>query len=131
MPLLVATLLAGVQEEAPPDALVPMPLHPSRRRQRGFNQAVLLARGAARPLGLPVRDRDVRRVRDTGSLTDLPAASRRRALKGAFVVAKALPAHVAIVDDVMTTGASAESLTRVLKAAGVERVDVWTLARTP
>lgn len=54
LPLLVATLLAGVGNESPPDAVVPMPLHPSRRRQRGFNQAVLLARGVARPLGLPV-----------------------------------------------------------------------------
>lgn len=70
-------------------------------------------------------------MRDTGSLTDLPAVSRRRALKGAFVVERALPAHVAIVDDVMTTGSSAEALTRALTEAGVERVDVWTLARTP
>ncbi len=131
LPLLVATLLAPVNGEAAPDAVVPMPLHPSRRRQRGFNQAELLARGVARSLRLPVHDRGVRRVRDTGSLTDLAAASRRRVLKGAFVADGALPAHVAIVDDVMTTGSSAAALTRVLKEAGVERVDVWTLARTP
>jgi len=132
--LLSDTLLQAVRDtQAPPwpQALVPMPVHPARRRRRGFNQAQLLARELGRALGIPVCDRAVRRVRDTGSLTALDAAARRRALRGAFEADGPLPARVAIVDDVLTTGASAEALTVALRRAGAEQVSVWTVARTP
>jgi len=114
-----------------PEALLPMPVHPAQRRRRGFNQAQLLARELGRALGIPVCDRGVRRLRNTGSLTEQDAAARRRTLRGAFETGGTLPGRVAIVDDVLTTGASAEALTVALRRAGARQVSVWTVARTP
>ncbi|MFO7583031.1 ComF family protein [Guyparkeria sp.] len=116
---------------APPEAIVPMPQHPAQHRRRGFNQARLLAAGPGRALGLPILPRAACRLRDTGSLTTLTAAERNRVLRNAFEADGPLPERVAIVDDVLTTGASAEALTRALRRAGVSHVSVWALARTP
>ncbi|WP_448103260.1 ComF family protein [Luteibacter jiangsuensis] len=115
-----------------PELLVPVPLHTSRLRQRGYNQALELARPLARHLGLPVAHDVLGRARATGAQTELDAAARATNVRAAFAV-KRVPAqkHVAIVDDVMTTGATLAECARVLLAAGVERVDVWALARTP
>lgn len=113
-----------------PDAILPVPLHPRRLRERGFNQAVELARPLARRAGLPVELTAVRRARATESQAQLPAGRRRANLRGAFEVGGALPyRHVAILDDVMTTGSTVDELARVLKSAGVWRVDVWVVAR--
>lgn len=115
-----------------PELLVPVPLHTSRLRQRGYNQALELARPLARHLGLPVAHDVLGRARATGAQTELDAATRATNVRAAFAV-KRVPAqkHVAIVDDVMTTGSTLAECARVLLAAGVERVDVWALARTP
>lgn len=115
-----------------PELLVPVPLHISRLRKRGYNQAMELARPLARRFGLPLAHDVLLRARRTGAQTDLDAAARATNVRAAFAV-KRLPAqkHVAIVDDVMTTGATLAECARVLLAAGVERVDVWALARTP
>ena len=134
LPLLQETLidaLAGTPDAALPEALVPMPLHPVQRRRRGFNQAWLLAEGLGRAFERPLLKRGVQRMRHTGSLTTQSARERRRALKGAFAVDRALPRRVAIVDDVLTTGASAQALAAELRRGGVESVAVWSLARTP
>jgi ComF family protein len=134
LPLLEETLVESVLAQAGafrPEALLPMPVHPAQRRRRGFNQARLLAEALGRALDVPVIEGVARRVRDTGSLAALDAAARRRALRGAFAVNGVLPARVAIVDDVLTTGASAEALTRALRRAGVREVVVWVVARTP
>ncbi|WP_322521725.1 ComF family protein [Guyparkeria halophila] len=134
VPLLQATLVEAVAQQVPavgPDALVPMPLHPRQRRRRGFNQAWLLADGVARATGVPLLRHGVRRVRDTGSLTALSARARRGALRGAFVAEGAIPRHVAIIDDVLTTGASAQALAAALHRGGASAVSVWALARTP
>lgn len=114
-----------------PDGLVPMPIHARRRRERGFNQARLIADELGRRLGVPVYGHVAQRVTMSDPQSKLDAAERRKRLRGAFVADGALPAHVAIVDDVMTTGSTADSLARVLKKAGVTRVTVWVLARTP
>ncbi|WP_426661056.1 ComF family protein [Rhodanobacter aciditrophus] len=116
-----------------PDLLLPVPLHRARLRQRGYNQALELARPMARHCGLPLRHDALLRRRGTAAQTELDAVGRRRNVRGAFVVRAgvALPAHVAIVDDVMTTGATLAECARVLKRAGVARVDVWALARAP
>ncbi len=113
-----------------PELLLPVPLHASRLRQRGFNQALELARPVAHSLGLPLRPGLCCRLRPTQAQTGLDAKARRRNLKGVFEVA-AMPGvtHVAIVDDVMTTGSTAEMLAKALKRAGVARVDVWVCAR--
>jgi len=112
-----------------PQALVPVPLHRDRLRERGYNQALELARPFSDALGVPVREILVRR-RATAAQSDLDAAARRRNVRGAFaVVGDDLPAHVALVDDDMTTGTTIRECARVLRRAGVERVDVWVLAR--
>lgn len=114
-----------------PDAVLPMPIHPERRRVRGFNQARLIADRLGGRFGLPVFGRAVTRAGSSKSQSGLTAIERRESLKNAFVVKQTLPQHVAIVDDVMTTGSSADALARSLKRTGVSRVSVWVLARTP
>jgi len=116
-----------------PDLIVTVPLHISRLRERGYNQAFELARPLARSLGIPIERDLLQRVRATPAQTGLDAASRRRNLRRAFAVpaTNAVPAHVALFDDVMTTGATLRECARTLRRAGVARVDVWALARAP
>lgn len=116
-----------------PQALVPVPLHRDRLRRRGYDQALELARPLARALALPLRDDLLRRTRATAPQSRLASPQRRRNLRGAFVVSTsgALPMHVALVDDVMTTGATVEAAATALRRAGVVRVDVWVCARVP
>jgi len=116
-----------------PDALLPVPLHASRLRERGYNQALELARPLAREFGISLRSDLLVRSRATSTQSNLDAADRRRNLRGAFAIVDnvALPAHVAVVDDVMTTGTTLRECAKTLQRAGVERVDVWALARAP
>jgi len=127
---------AVAERAAPlPRLLVPVPLHAARMRERGFNQAVALARYAGRMLDIPIAPGVVRRVRDTPSQTSLSVEERHRnvheafALSGARALRKLLAArHVAIVDDVITTGSTVAELKGVLLTAGVSKVDVWAVA---
>ncbi len=113
-----------------PDLILPVPLHKSRYRQRGFNQAIEIARTVAKELQIPLDLTSCRRHRDTPHQSQLPAKKRRKNLKNAFSVIKPIHAgHIAILDDVMTTGSTADELAYVLKKAGVGRVDVWVCAR--
>lgn len=114
-----------------PDVLIPMPIHPERRQVRGFNQARLIADRIGRRFDLPVHGKAVVRSGPSESQSELSAIDRRKSLKNAFVVKQTLPQHVAIVDDVMTTGSSADALAHALKRSGVLRVSIWVLARTP
>lgn len=111
------------------DALVPVPLHAARERWRGYNQAREIAVFAAREIGLPVQDRLARRIRPTAEQAALPAGLRRRNLRDAFDVAARAPPRVAIVDDVLTTGATAEELARALRRAGCHWIETWAVAR--
>jgi len=117
-----------------PDALVPVPLAAQRLRQRGFNQATLLARWLSGPLQLPGEEHLLRRIHDTPAQQALDARARRRNLRHAFAMmpgAQVRGRHLALVDDVLTTGATAQTLARLLLDAGAARVDVYCLARTP
>ncbi|TAH44521.1 MAG: ComF family protein [Dokdonella sp.] len=116
-----------------PAALLCVPLHESRLRERGYNQALELAKPLARGLHLPLLPNSLHRVRSTQAQSGLDARARRRNLRGAFELdADArLPDHVALLDDVMTTGSTLRECARVLRKAGVQRVDVWALARAP
>ena len=126
---LMARAFAGCER---PQALVPVPLHPARLRQRGYDQALELARPVATLLGLPLRAGLLQRVRATPAQSQLDAPARRRNLRGAFQAAsQSLPAHVALVDDVMTTGATLHAAATALRKAGVARVDAWICARVP
>lgn len=130
---LLSQLMVEAFADAPrPQALVPVPLHPSRLRQRGYDQALELARPLARAFRLPLRADTLRRVRATPAQSELDAASRRHNVRSAFFARPGeLPAHVALVDDVMTTGATLAECTRALHRAGVTRVDLWVAARAP
>ena len=117
-----------------PDLLLPVPLARPRLRQRGFNQAALLARWLGDALRISVRDDLLLRPQDTATQQGLDAVARRRNLRGAFALADPQAVsgrHVALVDDVLTTGATAEALASLLVKAGAARVDVYCLARTP
>jgi ComF family protein len=119
-----------------PYLLVPVPLHNARMRERGFNQAASLARYAGTMLGVPVAPRAMKRWRNTPSQTSLSMEERHRNVRGAFAVNGArarrrllAAAHVAVIDDVMTTGSTLAEMKCALLAAGVRRVDLWAVAR--
>ncbi|MGX5173104.1 ComF family protein [Aliikangiella sp. IMCC44653] len=118
-----------------PNAMIPVPLHPKRLRQRGFNQANLIAQKLSKRLKIPVYTRLINREKLTLPQINLSAAERKRNLKNAFVLAKrfnpvtGMPAHIAVIDDVMTTGTTANELADFLLAQGAERVDIWCIAR--
>ena len=130
---LLAQLMAQAWSgDVRPQALVRVPLHPARLRRRGYDQALELARPLATALDLPLRCDLLQRVRATAAQSELDAAARRRNLRGAFRAGgRGLPAHVALVDDVMTTGATVHAAAEALRRAGVARVDAWVCARAP
>lgn len=123
------------EEDLPrPHALLPVPLATRRLRQRGFNQASMLARWLGQQLDLPCEENLLQRILDTSAQQDLDAKARQLNLRNAFVLtpdAQVAGRHLALVDDVLTTGATAQALARLLIDAGAARVDVYCLARTP
>jgi ComF family protein len=120
------------QQAAMPDLLLPVPLHPDRQRQRGYNQALEIARPIARRFGLKLASHQVERLRDTHAQADLDKKKRQQNMRGAFRVSGGIEMqHIALLDDVVTTGSTVSELARTLQRAGAERVDVWAIARTP
>ncbi len=137
---LLAVLLADMLTDAranqpidagPPDLILPMPLHPKRLAERGFNQAIEIGRRLAAATGIAWRPDACRRVRDTPPQAGLDLAGRRRNLRGAFECRIDLAGRrVALVDDVMTSGASLDELAREARRAGAVEVEAWVVART-
>jgi ComF family protein len=132
--LLTALLAARVARELPAgaDVVVPVPLHRCRLAGRGFNQAALLARGLSRALGARAEVGVLRRTRATRSLAGLRPAERSREVSGAFrigVPGRVAGRRVLVVDDVLTTGATAEGCCRALKGAGASWTGVAVAAR--
>jgi ComF family protein len=120
----LASLPAGI------DALVPVPLARERERERGFNQAALLARRIGRRLAVPTRPRWLSRTRPTRPQSELSAGERRANVRGAFRASgKVAGRHVLVVDDILTTGATADACAQALRDAGALRVGVLTVAR--
>lgn len=114
-----------------PDLLIPMPLHRTRLKTRGFNQAQLLAASLGRQLQIPVDSRLCHRVRQTRSQMSLSWAERQRNMRHAFACPADLTGkQVAVVDDIMTTGATLNALATVLKKQGAQWISCWILART-
>jgi len=131
-PLLGALLAARLARGAPVDYVLPVPLAAARLRTRGFNQALEIARHVAAATGARLEPRLAERSRETASQMDLPHAERARNVRGAFRCARGLEGvAVALVDDVMTTGATLDELAATLKRAGAARVVNWVVARTP
>ncbi|WP_296934792.1 ComF family protein [uncultured Marinobacter sp.] len=114
-----------------PEVLVPAPMDAKRRRQRGFNQAQDIAETIGAQLNIPVAPGLVQRVRQVRAQRELNREARLANLRGVFEVTSTVPERVAIVDDVVTTGATVRVLASVLRDAGAREIQVWALARTP
>ncbi len=129
--ILCRRCLAPLARAAPlPQALLPVPLHRSRLLERGYNQALEIALTWSAELDIPVERQLLSRIRATESQACLSAAQREHNLRGAFACAPRRPyRHVAIVDDIVTTGSTADEITRLLHRNGVDCVEVWALAR--
>lgn len=137
-PVLALQLLRAVERAGRPpvDLLLPVPLAAARLRERGYNQALELARPLAGRLGLRIEADALQRPVNTPHQIALPREQRAANVRGAFLVTPSAAAmlrgrRVAIIDDVMTTGATVAEATRVLQVAGVAAVQVWVMARTP
>jgi ComF family protein len=130
---LALQLAARAHREPCPDVLIPVPLTPARLRTRGFNQSVEIARVVSHVLHVPAAMRLLERTRDAPPQSGLTRRARHANLRGAFRCPRnALNGrHVALIDDVVTTGATADAVARALRRSGAVRVDVWAIARTP
>ena len=114
-----------------PQLLLPIPLHPRRLRDRGYNQSLELAKYLSQHLTIPVRHDVLLRIRDTPPQTSLPLSERKNNMKHAFQLNNTdIPTHIALIDDVLTTGHTANIAAKVLRQAGVNNIEVWTIART-
>lgn len=121
-------LLQKIERENLPDFIIPMPLHPNKLRSRGFNQARLIAKPLSRALAIPLLD--CYRLRDTPSQTSLPWNERSKNVQGAFDCDRELSGkHIALVDDVLTTGASLNELAFMVKKQGAIEISNWVIAR--
>lgn len=130
-PLLAERMLPAIAAQALPDVVVPMPLSTERLRERGFNQSMELARILAARVGLPLDGDACVRVRHAEAQSALPFKRRAENIKGAFVCMTDFAGRsVAVVDDVLTTGATLNELARVLRKAGAVRITGWVAART-
>ncbi len=126
--ILAETLRSGFEIDV--DALIPVPLHAQRVRKRGYNQAIEIARPVADELRIPLRIAGIRRIVATKPLAELDADARQRSIAGAFSVTRNVYGlRLAIVDDVITTGATVNALAAQLLEAGAENVEAWAVAR--
>jgi ComF family protein len=115
-----------------PDLIMPVPLHPTRLKERGFNQALELAKPIGRHFNIPVDIKSCKRTKATATQSTLDKKVRKKNMRGAFEITQPLDCkHLVLIDDVVTTGTTVNELAKTLKANGAKRVDVWALARTP
>jgi ComF family protein len=113
-----------------PDVIIPVPLHKKRIRQRGFNQALEIARPIAKGLDIPILGNVIQRTKYTQAQSLLSAVERRKNLRRSFAVVKPITAdHIVLLDDVVTTGTTVYELAILLKKQGVKTVGVWAVAR--
>lgn len=130
--LLADLIVAEARSEPLPDLIVPMPLSRERLRERGFNQALEIARMVVAELGVPLASEACIRVRHAPPQSGLDWDARAKNIAGAFACAQDMAGlSVAVVDDVVTTGATLNEIARVLRACGAARVAGWIAARTP
>jgi len=127
---LLGRLLADRVAGRKVDCIVPVPLSPQRLRGRGYNQALEVARHVAKATGTRLAPELCERTRDTSAQMDLPTAERGRNVRGAFDCPRLVEGTIAVLDDVMTTGATLHEVAAALKRAGAARVENWVVART-
>lgn len=131
-PVLARLVLEGLPLDPAPDVIVPVPLHSKRLAERGFNQSLELARHLSRMSAVPYERRALCRIRNTPQQTTLDRRARRRNVAGAFTATGELQGvRAALVDDVVTTGATADAAATALLTAGATAVEIWAIARTP
>lgn len=119
-----------LQRDSLPDCLIPIPLHPLRLRQRGFNQSLEVARQLSRTLAVDCRPGLLKRVKATRAQSELKFKQRKANLRGAFQCSSnTLPEHIALIDDVMTSGHTSAEAAKTLLNHGAKTVEVWTIAR--
>lgn len=132
--LLAELLIKFIKEKDTelPDLIMPVPLHPSRLKDRGFNQAQELAKPIARHFNIPLDIKSCKRIKATATQSTLDKKVRKKNMRGAFELVRPLDCkYLVLIDDVVTTGTTVNELAKTLKANGVQRVDVWAIARTP
>lgn len=113
-----------------PDKILPIPLHPTRLRQRGFNQALEIAKPISKALSIPIDRGSIQRIKSTAAQSTLPASARKQNIANAFKVHRDYSGlTLAVIDDVMTTGFTMAECCRMLKLHGAKRIDVWCCAR--
>ena len=123
---------AAPPTEALPEVLLPVPLHSGRLRERGFNQAAEIVKSLSHRLNIPMDDRLLIRNKPTPPQSDLSADQRKQNVKNAFEMRYSPKyQHVAVIDDVVTTGHTVKAVSRLLKSGGIKCVEVWCFARTP
>jgi ComF family protein len=116
--------------ELKPQCIIPVPLHAKRLHQRGFNQSLEICRGITKQLDIPLDITSVKRIKNTHAQSDLNKLKRKSNMQNAFEVTRPIPyKHVALFDDVMTTGHTFNELARVLKQSGVTTIEIWAIAR--
>ncbi|WP_423201610.1 ComF family protein [Fluoribacter gormanii] len=123
-------ILNSLSHETRPQCLIPVPMHPQRIKARGFNQAAVLARLLAKKLQLPYDLTSCQKIINTEPQATLDGEQRQKNLRHAFKTKKLPWHHVAIIDDLLTTGSTANELASTLKKSGVKQVDIWCCART-
>ncbi|GHA06082.1 hypothetical protein GCM10008090_14650 [Arenicella chitinivorans] len=130
----IAAMLATELREANidlPEMLIPVPLHRQRLFQRGYNQSALLAKQLGKQFGIAVDYRSLTKHKSTANQAELSLKARQSNLKNAFKIARPIIAsHVAIIDDVITTGSTAREIAKILKRNGVDYIQVWGVAHT-
>jgi ComF family protein len=128
-------LLEYYQNRPKPEIIIPVPLHKKRLRERGFNQALEIAKPLAKKLQIPLDYNFVIRVKNTLAQSSLSVKDRQKNIRNAFLIQKKIAAkqkyqHVAIIDDVITTGNTIDELCKVLRENGITKIDIWCAAKT-
>jgi ComF family protein len=127
---LVQNLLQASAENTP-DVILPMPIHRNRRFTRGYNQSKIIAEVLAKPLNITLDNQSLSRVKSTSAQSGLNKKDRQSNVKQAFAYTGPVYRHVAIIDDVITTGSTLNEVCNVLKEKGIERISVWTICAVP
>lgn len=128
--LLAEKIHLWYQQQPLPEFIIPMPLHTKRLKERGFNQALEIARPISSSLGIPIDKTSCQRIKHTFAQATLHADQRQANIKKAFKVTSDLAnKHIAVLDDVITTGNTITEFCRTLKKAGAGKIDVWCCAR--
>lgn len=129
--LLTTFLLKNYESDPWPEAIIPVPLHPKRLSERGYNQAIELARPIGKFLDIPIRSDLCERIKQTTTQSTVSEKERRINLRNAFAIESHHHLkHIAIIDDVLTTGSTVMSLSKALQKSGVEKIDIWAIAKT-